>query len=88
MAGASGQKLDETTTRVAARPERPRYYLRTLAATSAEKSTGEGGELNACPRPTEPSPPAPAAARPGAEGDGSGTPKFCSIDNPTCEACQ
>src|SRR4029078_12996218 len=47
MAGASGKKLDETYKLAWVRGLKTTYYLRTLAATSAEKSTGEGGELNA-----------------------------------------
>src|SRR5690349_13052607 len=47
MAGASGKKLDETYKLAWVRGLKTTYYLRTLAATSAEKSTGRGGELNA-----------------------------------------
>src|SRR6185312_5674490 len=47
MAGASGKKLDETYKLAWLRGLKTTYYLRTLAATQAEKSTGEGGELNA-----------------------------------------
>ena len=58
------------------------YYLRTLAATSAEKSTGKGGELNAVPA-------SGGMSAMGAAGDGAADgAKFCSIDNPECEACQ
>jgi len=49
MAGASGKKLDETYKLAWIRGLKTTYYLRTLAATSAEKSTGKGGELNAVP---------------------------------------
>ena len=49
MAGASGKKLDETYKLAWLRGLKTTYYLRTLAATSAEKSTGQGGELNAVP---------------------------------------
>ncbi len=47
MAGASGKKLDETYKLAWLRGLKTTYYLRALAATSAEKSTGRGGELNA-----------------------------------------
>ncbi|MFZ3174497.1 MAG: ribonucleoside-diphosphate reductase subunit alpha, partial [Thiobacillus sp.] len=47
MAGASGKKLDETYKLAWIRGLKTTYYLRTLSATSAEKSTGKGGELNA-----------------------------------------
>ena len=87
MAGASGKKLDETYKLAWTRGLKTTYYLRTLAATSAEKSTGRGGELNAVPEsitlPTK-SVPALAKSVPAADAE----PKFCSIDNPDCEACQ
>ena len=47
MAGASGKKLDETYKLAWTRGLKTTYYLRTMGATSAEKSTGKGGELNA-----------------------------------------
>jgi ribonucleoside-diphosphate reductase alpha chain len=47
MAGASGKTLDETYKLAWLRGLKTTYYLRTLGATSAEKSTGKGGELNA-----------------------------------------
>ncbi len=47
MAGASGKKLDDTYKLAWQRGLKTTYYLRTLGATSAEKSTGKGGELNA-----------------------------------------
>src|SRR3954471_8672545 len=49
MAGASGKKLDETYKLAWLRGLKTTDYLRTLAATSAEKSTGKGGELNSVP---------------------------------------
>ena len=89
MAGASGKKLDETYKLAWLRGLKTTYYLRTLAATSAEKSTGHGGELNsvrlgraaAAPRWAR----APAA-KPSVQDEVA--PKFCAIDDPTCEACQ
>ena len=47
MAGASGKKLDDTYKLAWLRGLKTTYYLRTLGATAAEKSTGRGGELNA-----------------------------------------
>ncbi len=47
MSGASGKKLDDTYKLAWIRGLKTTYYLRTLGATSAEKSTGKGGELNA-----------------------------------------
>lgn len=75
MAGASGKKLDETYRFAWIRGLKTTYYLRTLSASSAEKSTGRGGELNAVPQ-------APVIEAPASDV------KFCSIDNPDCEACQ
>ncbi|MEP7070613.1 MAG: ribonucleoside-diphosphate reductase subunit alpha, partial [Usitatibacter sp.] len=83
MAGASGKKLDETYKLAWLRGLKTTYYLRTLAATSAEKSTGKGGELNAV------SASGGAGAMGQAAGEGAAEEaKFCSIDNPECEACQ
>ena len=82
MAGASGKKLDETYKLAWLRGLKTTYYLRTLAATSAEKSTGKGGELNSVPARVAWR--AMAAAGEGASEEA----KFCSIDNPECEACQ
>ncbi len=72
MAGVSGRKLDETYKLAWLRGLKTTYYLRTMGATSAEKSTARAGALNAVP----------AAA--GAVEEA----RFCSIDNPECEACQ
>jgi ribonucleoside-diphosphate reductase alpha chain len=70
MAGVSGRKLDDTYKLAWLRGLKTTYYLRTLGATSAEKSTSRAGSLNAVPT------------------GGGEEPKFCSIDNPECEACQ
>ena len=72
LAGASGKKLDETYKLAWLRGLKTTYYLRTLGATSAEKSTGRGGELNAVS----------AQLAPQTEV------KFCAIDDPGCESCQ
>ncbi len=45
MAGASGKKLDDTYKLAWLRGLKTTYYLRTLGATSAEKSTGKAGQL-------------------------------------------
>ncbi len=47
LAGASGKKLDDIYKLAWVRGLKTTYYLRSLGATSAEKSTGKGGELNA-----------------------------------------
>jgi ribonucleoside-diphosphate reductase alpha chain len=72
MAGVSGRKLDETYKLAWLRGLKTTYYLRTMGATSAEKSTGRVGALNAV----------------SASGGVAEESQFCSIDNPECEACQ
>src|SRR3546814_13005929 len=47
MAGVSGKKLDDIYKLAWVRGLKTTYYLRSMGATSAEKSTGRGGELNA-----------------------------------------
>jgi len=47
MAGASGKKLDDTYKLAWLRGLKTTYYLRTLGATHAEKSTSKTGALNA-----------------------------------------
>jgi len=54
MAGVSGRKLDETYRLAWLRGLKTTYYLRTMGATHAEKSTGRGGDLNAVPVAAEP----------------------------------
>jgi ribonucleoside-diphosphate reductase alpha chain len=76
MAGASGKKLDETYKLAWVRGLKTTYYLRTLGATSTEKSTGRAGQLNA------------VTADGGVAGASGAEPKFCGIDDPECEACQ
>jgi ribonucleoside-diphosphate reductase alpha chain len=87
MAGASGKKLDECYKLAWVRGLKTTYYLRTLAATSAEKSTGKGGELNSVPSGGGLSAMAAVSADGAGEGTGESA-KFCSIDTPDCEACQ
>ena len=72
MAGVSGRKLDDTYKLAWLRGLKTTYYLRTMGATSAEKSTGRAGALN-------------AVAVGEAQEEST---QFCSIDNPECEACQ
>jgi ribonucleoside-diphosphate reductase alpha chain len=73
MAGASGKKLDDTYKLAWLRGLKTTYYLRTLGATSTEKSTSKAGQLNAVP------------ANGGLSEE---QPKVCSILDPECEACQ
>ncbi len=76
MAGASGKKLDDTYKLAWIRGLKTTYYLRSMGATHAEKSTSKAGQLNAVP----------SAASEGAEAADEA--KFCAIDKPDCEACQ
>ena len=96
MAGASGKKLDETYRLAWQRGLKTTYYLRTLAATSVEKSTGTGGELNAVSSSggaqgvTAKAAPLRTAGSSTAAATNTAEPesKLCLIDDPTCEACQ
>lgn len=76
MAGASGKKLDEAYKLAWKRGLKTTYYLRTTSATYAEKSTVAPGAMNAVPTA------AASIVEPASDV------KFCSIDNPDCEACQ
>jgi ribonucleoside-diphosphate reductase alpha chain len=92
MAGASGKKLDETYKLAWLRGLKTTYYLRTMAATSIEKSTGRlSGQHNAVSNESGPSG-ASALAPTQAVEDPSMVAatdvKFCAIDDPGCEACQ
>ena len=71
---ASGKKLDITYRMAWFSGLKTTYYLRSLAATGAEKSTVDSGTLNAVNSVNEGAP-APV-------------PQACSIDDPDCEACQ
>jgi ribonucleoside-diphosphate reductase alpha chain len=78
MGGASGKTLDETYKLAWLRGLKTTYYLRSMGATHAEKSTVKAGALNAVPSG-------------GGMVDASAAmaePKFCAIDDPECEACQ
>ena len=88
MAGASGKRLDDTYKLAWIRGLKTTYYLRTLAATSAEKSTGRGGELNAVPETAGTLKAAGAASGGKSPAPAEAEPNFCAIDNPGCEACQ
>jgi ribonucleoside-diphosphate reductase alpha chain len=81
---ASGKKLDESYKLAWQRGLKTTYYLRSMGATHAEKSTVKAGQLNAVP--SEGGMPAakPAAARASDEQEI----KLCKIDEPECESCQ
>ena len=89
MAGASGKKLDETYKLAWVRGLKTTYYLRTMSATHAEKSTVSNNQMNAV---------SSGAASGGATSNASGAAqfsampatdvKFTAIDDVGCEACQ
>ena len=90
IAGASGKRLDVTYRMAWLRGLKTTYYLRSLGATNAEKSTLEKDDtLNAvAAASTSPAATAtPAIASPplGAPAE---LPAACAIDDPDCEACQ
>ena len=92
MAGASGKKLDETYKLAWLRGLKTTYYLRTMAATSIEKSTGRlSGQHNAVSNESGPfgaSALAPTQAVEDPSMVAATDVKFCAIDDPGCEACQ
>lgn len=70
----SGKKLNDIYMLAWLRGLKTTYYLRSMGATAAEKSTGTGGELNA------------VSAH--AISETAPAPKMCTIDDPECESCQ
>ncbi len=86
IAGANGKKLDITYRMAWYSGLKTTYYLRALAASSAEKSTVERGSHNAVSSDSQSQNAAPAAAQ--AEPQAAPVPMACSIDEPDCEACQ
>jgi ribonucleoside-diphosphate reductase alpha chain len=95
MAGASGKKLDETYKLAWLRGLKTTYYLRTVGATHAEKSTVKAGQMNSVSSgggtSTMGAKTAPAsidAAMSLAHVEPATDIKFCAIDTPDCEACQ
>ncbi|MBI2745685.1 MAG: ribonucleoside-diphosphate reductase subunit alpha [Burkholderiales bacterium] len=93
MAGASGKKLDDTYKLAWLRGLKTTYYLRTMSATHAEKSTVTAGRLNAVSSGGSASGgmsalDAAAAAAQAQMATAATDIKFCAIDDPGCEACQ
>ena len=99
MAGASGKKLDETYKLAWLRGLKTTYYLRTMSATHAEKSTVTAGKMNAVSsgndakgsmRSSNALEAAAAAAQMQMEmaTNAATDIKFCGVDDPTCESCQ
>ena len=81
IASASGKKLDDTYKLAWLRGLKTTYYLRSLGATHAEKSTVKAGQLNAVPT---------GGGMMGSVAtlDIGGEQKLCSIEDSECEACQ
>jgi ribonucleoside-diphosphate reductase alpha chain len=94
MAGASGKKLDDTYKLAWVSGLKTTYYLRTMGATHAEKSTVKAGRMNAVASGDESRGAMSAidAAAAAAQSQMNAAPatdiKFCAIDDPGCEACQ
>ena len=81
IANASGKKLDVTYRMAWLLGLKTTYYLRSLAATTTEKSTVKQGALNAVSASTE-------TTSSQELGEPAPVPDACSIDDPDCEACQ
>jgi ribonucleoside-diphosphate reductase alpha chain len=100
MAGASGKKLDDTYKLAWIRGLKTTYYLRTMSATHAEKSTVASGRMNAVSSGSVDihgsaaamsaidRAAAAASDQMNTAGNAATDVKFCGIDDPTCEACQ
>jgi ribonucleoside-diphosphate reductase alpha chain len=96
MREPSGKKLDELYKHAWVSGLKTTYYLRTMGATHAEKTTISDNRLNAVggsngggitAKPAAAKPAAPAMDLPPLEA-GTGSAKVCSILDPECEACQ
>ncbi|MFZ1607950.1 MAG: ribonucleoside-diphosphate reductase subunit alpha [Rhodoferax sp.] len=100
MAGASGKKLDETYKLAWLRGLKTTYYLRTMSATHAEKSTVTAGKMNAVSSGNdakgsmrsscalEAATAAAAQMQMEMATHAATDIKFCGVDDPTCESCQ
>jgi ribonucleoside-diphosphate reductase alpha chain len=80
MAGVSGKKLDDTYKLAWIRGLKTTYYLRSMGATAAEKSTVRAGSLNAVPSDG-------GVAKVAME-TAVAEIKYCAIDDESCESCQ
>ena len=102
MSEPNGRKLDELYKHAWTSGLKTTYYLRTMGATHAEKTTISDGRLNRVAGSGSPSgggvtttgvtgassrPPATPEAGAASSGHGQ-TPQACSILDPDCEACQ
>jgi len=89
IANPSGKKLDALYRLAWQRGLKTTYYLRSRSATHVEKSTlkGTDGKLNAVSALT-PTAAVNGHANAGEHAAGESWGQVCSIDDPTCEACQ
>ncbi len=102
MAGASGKKLDDIYKLAWLRGLKTTYYLRTMGATAAEKSTVAAGAMNAVSSGMAAVAGLSAldaaalssqhtsqhATQHAIDATPATDIKFCAIDDPDCEACQ
>jgi len=79
IGGVSGKKLDETYKLAWLRGLKTTYYLRSMGATGAEKSTVKAGALNAVPS---------NGGISGNDLEANAEIKYCAIDDENCESCQ
>jgi ribonucleoside-diphosphate reductase alpha chain len=83
IGNANGKKLDLTYRMAWYSGLKTTYYLRSIAATTTEKSTINQGTLNAVSAQAEATPEVPHEL-----GAPAPVPEACSLDDPDCEACQ
>ncbi len=83
IGNANGKKLDLTYRMAWYSGLKTTYYLRSIAATTTEKSTINQGSLNAVSVQAE-----SAQEVPQELGAPAPVPEACSLDDPDCEACQ
>ncbi|MDB4243434.1 ribonucleoside-diphosphate reductase subunit alpha [Gammaproteobacteria bacterium] len=83
IGNANGKKLDLTYRMAWYSGLKTTYYLRSIAATTTEKSTIHQGTLNAVSSQAETVPEVPHEL-----GAPAPVPEACSLDDPDCEACQ
>jgi|TARA_B110000914_G_scaffold224741_1_gene243390 ribonucleoside-diphosphate reductase alpha chain len=90
IGNADGKKLDITYRMAWYSGLKTTYYLRSIAATSTEKSTVQQGKLNAVSSGEEKAPQQElgASALQQELGAPAPVPTACSLDDPECEACQ
>jgi len=88
LAEPSGKKLDALYKFAWIRGLKTTYYLRTMGATHVEKSTAFDGKLNAVKNESGAALSLESMIVASSDIRVEAGPKLCSIDDPTCEACQ